>query len=67
MATRLIAYDTTRRRPGCVNVAAALGADTDLPQLFPDDWWLTYPTPEMKVFPVTDEQVAALLKMTPTP
>lgn len=59
---RRIAYDTTLDRPGCVMVAATLGADTRVPAEFPTESWILYPSPGMGVYEVSDEQVAILAR-----
>lgn len=56
-----IAYDATLRRPGCVLIAAALGASTTIAKLFPSEVWLTSLTPGMKVYEITREQLVDLL------
>jgi hypothetical protein len=59
-----IAFDTELKRPGCVLVAAAIGADTDIPsRYFDNDTWLLAPTPAMRVYDVTDEQIPMLVAM----
>lgn len=61
-----IAFDTKLRRPGCVLVQAALGASVPgtLFQLhFPHETWLTSPTDDMRVYPVTEEQLGKLSVM----
>jgi hypothetical protein len=61
-----IAFDVSLRRPGCVLVQAALGASVPGPlfqRLFPHETWLLSPTDGMKVYPVTDDQLAQLSRM----
>lgn len=57
-----IVYDTTLDQPACVLVAAALGGDPNVANLFPSESWLLTPTPNMGVFDATPEQVAILVK-----
>lgn len=65
MARRLIAYDPDLKRPGCVILAAAMGTDLQLPQLFPVESWLLAPTPGMLRLPIdSDEQLQALVRIT---
>lgn len=59
--TKLVAYDVVLDRPGCVLVAAAMGADTEVCHLFPTDSWLLAPTPDMRVYPTTEAQLAKLV------
>lgn len=62
---RLVAYDTELMRPGCVMVAAGLGADSSIPSMyFEVDDWLLYPTRNMKVYRVTESQLAQLVAKT---
>lgn len=56
----MVAYDCVLDQPGCVNVAAGMGADTTVPQLFPNKSWLLAPTPDMRVYETTPEQLALL-------
>lgn len=58
-----VAFDTELMRPGCVLVAAGLGADTEPCAHFETDTWLLHPTPGMRVFETTPEQLAQLVRM----
>jgi hypothetical protein len=61
-----IAFDTRLRRPGCVLVQAALGASvpgTLFQRHFPHETWLVSPTEDMRVYPVTEEQLVLLSRM----
>lgn len=42
-----IAYDTVRRRPGCVIIQAAMGGSGELANRFPAELWLTEVTDPM--------------------
>lgn len=59
-----VAFDCGLKRPGCVLVAAALGADTEACVHFETATWLLAPTPGMRVYETTPEQLAILVKMT---
>jgi hypothetical protein len=59
-----IAYDTVLKRPGCVLIQAALGGDIHLTSEFETKYWLLAPTPDMRVFEVTPEQMKKLIKIT---
>jgi len=63
---RRLVYDLKLGRPGCVLLQAALGADyTHNFQLdFPSESWLVAPTPDMKVYNLTDEQYVILIALT---
>lgn len=58
---RNLAYDMRLRRPGCVLLQAAMGGDSHLAQRFPVESWLLAPTPDLKVFSVTEEQLQILI------
>ena len=63
---RKIAYDTKLFQPGCVLLQAAMGGDPALCHEFDTQDWLLAPTPDLKVYPVTDEQLKSLIRMTKT-
>ena len=56
-----IAFDVELMRPGCVILQAALGGDRFLAHRFPTESWLLAPTPNLKVYEVTEEQVPLLI------
>ena len=60
--TRL-AFDIKLLQPACVLVAATYGADTELAHKFTPHHWLLAPTPDMKVYEVTEDQLNQLVKM----
>ena len=57
-----IAFDIKRMRPGCVLLAAALGADPEAAHPFNSKHWLLEPTPDMKVYNITSEQLKELVE-----
>lgn len=59
-----IAYDPVLKRPGCVLIAAALGADTAICDRFDVRSWLLSPTDNMGVFEVTEAQLDRLVEIT---
>lgn len=61
LPTRRIAFDMVLMRPACVLVAAAMGADTQLPLQFDLDTWLLVPTDNMRVYEITHEQLINLV------
>lgn len=66
---KTIAYDCTLRRPGCVLVQVGMGAtisNQELEFTFDTEDWLLAPTPDMKVYPVTDAQLERLGVITKT-
>jgi len=60
----LLAYDCTLMRPACVLVAAAMGADSRVPHIFPTGSWLTHKTPDMKLYETTPEQLLFVIDKT---
>lgn len=60
-----IAYDTKRRKPGCVLIQAAMGGSVELAKRFPSELWVTDTADGMKLYPVKDEaQFQQLLALT---
>lgn len=55
-----IAYDTKLKRPGCVLLQAALGG-SPIAHHFPTDSWLLAPTPDMKLYEITTDQLIQLI------
>ena len=60
-----IAFDIKLMKPGCVLLQAAFGCDrgSDFGRLFPAQTWLVAPTPDLKVYEVTTEQLEQLSQM----
>ena len=53
-----IAFDTELKRPGCVLIQAAMGGTiSDFLERFPSDTWIINMTDDMKLFPVTEDQL----------
>ena len=59
-----IAYDVVQMRPGCVLVAAGLGADAALSSRFDPHDWLLVPTADMGVYEITEDQLRQLIEKT---
>lgn len=59
-----IAYDTKLYKPGCVLLQAMKGCDPKIAHEFETKYWLLAPTPDLKVYDVTDEQLSKLVTMT---
>lgn len=60
-----IVYDAALKRPGCVLLQAAMGGDVpNFTKLFAAETWLTAPTPGMRAYPVTAEQLSQLVRIT---
>lgn len=59
-----IAYDAVLKKPGCVLIQAVMGGDIpDFAALFPSESWLLAPTPDMKLYTVTEKQLTYLSAM----
>ena len=54
-------YDAKLKKPGCVLLAAIAGTSRAPIHLFHE--WLTAPTPDMKVYEVTEEQLKKLVEI----
>jgi len=58
-----ILYDAKLKRPACVLLQAAAMSDYSIANRFPSESWLVYPTPDMKIYEVTPEQLDYLVKI----
>lgn len=58
-----IAFDADLRRPGCVLLQAALGGTPELASHFPTESWLVAPTPGLRLYEVTEDQLEILVQM----
>lgn len=63
VVTVLLAYDMKLRRPGCVIVQAGMGGDPRIAEKFPTKSWLLAPTSAMKVYRLTDVQLAQAVEL----
>lgn len=62
---RTIAYDVVLKQPGCALLQAAFGCDPELVRDFDARVWLLAPTPNMRVYPVqNDEMLQRLVELT---
>ena len=59
-----IVYDAKLKRPGCVLLQASYGCSSGLAHKFPLDSWLVAPTPDLKKYQVTEEQLEKLVAIT---
>lgn len=52
-----LVWDTKQNRPACVLLQRAFQADSrDLRRYFPEQTWLTFPTPDMRIVQGTDDE-----------
>jgi hypothetical protein len=61
-AMPVLVYDIKLRRPGCALLQAALGGDPGMANSFPSEHWLLAPTPDMKTYNISDEQLRQVIK-----
>lgn len=57
-----VAFDITLMRPGCALIQAGLGCGTSIAHHFPVESWLLFPTPDLKVYDLTEEQLPKLIE-----
>jgi len=58
-----IAFDIKLMRPGCVLLQAVLRCNSQLAHRFPTKSWLLTPTPDLRVYEASDEQIEHLVEM----
>ena len=58
-----ILFDRTLKRPGCVMLQVACGCGLQAALMFDSEDWLLTPTPDMRVYEVTEDEVVELAKM----
>lgn len=59
-----IAYDTKLMRPACVLLSAVCGVDSEAAYWFDSKHWLLAPTPDLKVYEVTEAELRTLVILT---
>lgn len=59
-----IVYDLDLMRPGCVIIQAGRGCDPAMAHAFDTEDWLVRPTPGMRIYPITPEQLPILVQKT---
>ncbi len=60
----LVAYDIKQMKPGCAIIQVGMGATPGIAEKFDSRHWEVRPTPDMKVYSTTPEQLAKLIQMT---
>jgi hypothetical protein len=58
----VLVYDMKLRRPGCALLQAALGGSAGAANRFPTEHWLLAPTPDLKPYQISDEQLAEVIR-----
>ena len=56
-----IAFDINEMKPGCVLLQATFDCDPHIAHKFKTEHWLLAPTPEMKVYELTPQQLEILV------
>lgn len=57
-----VAFDIKLMRPGCAILQALFGAEPTIADKFDTKTWLVGPTPEMKAYEVTPEELKKLVQ-----
>lgn len=58
-----IAFDIKEMKPGCVLLQASMGCDSSLSHHFDTKHWLLAPTPDLRVYEVSDSQLKELIRI----
>lgn len=58
----VLVYDLKLRRPACALLQAALGGSPGMANSFPSEHWLIAPTPDMKAYQISDEELAGVIQ-----
>jgi hypothetical protein len=59
---RRLVYDINLLRPACVLLQVPFGGEVAAAKMFPSECWLTEPTPDMKCYLMTEEQLKQLVE-----
>jgi hypothetical protein len=58
----VLVYDMKLKRPGCVLLQAVLGGSAGVANQFPATHWLLAPTPDMKTYKISDEELKQVIQ-----
>jgi hypothetical protein len=58
----VLVYDLKLRRPACALLQVALGGSPGVANRFPSEHWLIAPTPDLKPYQISDEELASVIK-----
>jgi hypothetical protein len=58
----VLVYDLKLKRPGCALLQAALGGSGGMANQFPTEHWLLAPTPDLKPYKISDEELAQVIR-----
>ena len=56
-----IVFDIKQKRPGCALLQGAMRGDIHAVHRFPTESWLTAPTPDMRAYETSEEQLEMLV------
>ena len=59
----ILVYDIKLRRPACALLQVIKGGDLGIANRFPVESWLINPTPDMKLYLVSEDQLKLLIKV----
>jgi hypothetical protein len=59
---KLLAYDISQRKVGCVLLQVVMGGDPNLAKRIPNEYWLTSPTPGLTVYRLTEDEAEQLVR-----
>ena len=59
-----IAYDIKLMRPACPILQVTLGGDPSVSHEFNSEHWITFPTPDLRVYNISDHQLKLLVRRT---
>jgi hypothetical protein len=57
-----LVYDLEKKRPACALLQAVLGGDQGMANNFPSEHWLIAPTPGMKTYQISDQELASVIQ-----
>lgn len=57
-----LVYDLKLKRPGCALLQAAMGGSPGMANEFPTEHWLLAPSPDMKTYNISDEELASVIQ-----
>ena len=57
-----LVYDLKKMRPACAILQAVLGGDQGMANNFPSEHWLINPTPDMKAYEISNQELAKVIE-----
>jgi hypothetical protein len=57
-----LVYDLSLKRPACAILQAVFGGDQGIAGSFPSEHWLTAPTPGMKAYQISNEELGKVIE-----